>query len=79
MTSITPTKMFAAIFGAGVVLTMGALTTAVGNTEAHATSPTDSSTSVTTIQTTAPPAPAIPIAAPKVIAKKFLGKDWNGQ
>jgi hypothetical protein len=78
MTS-TRIKMFAAAFGAGVVLTMGALTTAVSNTEAHATSPTDSSTRVTTVQTTAPSAPVIPIAAPRVIAKKFAGKDWNGQ
>jgi hypothetical protein len=82
MTSITriaPTKMLAATLGAGVVLTMGALTIAVSNTEAHATSPTDGSVSATTAATSAPSAPAVPIAVPKVTAKKFAGKDWNGQ
>lgn len=79
MTSTARTKMFAATFGAGVVLTMGALTVAAANTEAHATSPTINGAGVTSVQTTAPASPAVPVAAPKVIAKKFAGKDWQGQ
>ncbi|HME49443.1 hypothetical protein [Mycobacterium sp.] len=79
MTSITRTKMYAATFGAGVVLTMGALTVAAGNTEAHATSPTSNGASVTSVQATPPSAPATPVAVPTVLAKKFAGKDWNGE
>ncbi len=79
MTSITRTKMFAATFGAGVVLTMGALTVALGNTEAHATSPSTNSTAPTVVQTTAPAVPVVPIAVPSVKAKKFVGKDWPEQ
>jgi hypothetical protein len=79
MTSITRYKMFAATFGAGVVLTMGALTVALGNTEAHATLPTTNNAGVTSVQTTPPRAPEVPVAAPKVIAKKFAGKGWPGQ
>ncbi|MCW2651540.1 MAG: hypothetical protein JWR32_2516 [Mycobacterium sp.] len=86
MNSITPTpqgmnvraRMLAATLGAGVIVTMGALTVALGDTEAHATPPTTSGAGSTTIQTTAPPAPVIPIAAPSVTAKKFAGKGWPG-
>jgi hypothetical protein len=71
-------KVIAATFGAGVLLTMGALTVTLGNTQAHATSPTIGGASSTSQQTTPPPAPPIPVASPTVTAKAFAGKDWPG-
>lgn len=71
-------KTLAGALGAGVVLTMGALTVSLANQQANATPPAIGNASVTTVQTTPPPAPATPVAVPTVIAKKFIGKDWNG-
>jgi hypothetical protein len=73
-----PTKLITATLGAAVVLTMGALTAALGNSEAHAAPATNSGATVTTVQSTPPSAPAIPVAVPSVKAQKFVGKDWNG-
>ena len=78
MTSIRLKMLAATLSGAGL-LTMGALTVALGNTQAHATPPTSGETTATTVQTTAPSAPTIPVATPTVKAQKFVGKDWNGQ
>ncbi|HUO36936.1 MAG TPA: hypothetical protein VMU34_03415 [Mycobacterium sp.] len=71
-------KMLAGTLGAGVLLTMGALTVALGDDQAQATPATIGSASVTTVKSTPPTAPATPIAVPSVIAKKFIGKDWDG-
>lgn len=71
----TRTKVIAATFGAGALLTMGAMTVAFGNTEAHATSPTIGGPPTTT-QTTAPSAPPIPVAKPSMTPKPF-GKGWS--
>jgi hypothetical protein len=68
-------KLAAAALGAGVVVTMGALTVALSNNEAHATSPA-TNVGVTTVQTTPPPTPVVKIAAPTVTAKPWPGKDW---
>ena len=75
-----PTKTITATFGAAVVLTMGALTVALGDIQAHATSSTSSTSgaATVTVPTTAPSAPTIPVAVPSVKAPKFVGKDWNG-
>ena len=77
MTSIRLKMLAATLSGAGV-LTMGTLTVALGNTQAHATPPTSGGATPTTVQTTAPSAPTIPVAIPTVKAQKFVGKDWNG-
>ena len=68
-------KLAAATLGAGVVVTMGALTVALGNNEAHATSPA-TNVGVTSVQTTPPPTPVVKIAVPTVTAKPWHGKGW---
>ena len=67
-------KLVAATLGAGVVVTMGALTVALSN-EAHATSPA-TNVGATTVQPTPPPTPIVKIAAPTVTAKPWHGKGW---
>jgi hypothetical protein len=71
-------KAAAATLGAGVVVTLGALTVALGNKEASASPPSTDGASPTTVQTTPPPTPVVKFAAPAVIAKAWQGKGWPG-
>ena len=71
-------KVVAATLGAGVVVTMGALTVSLGNNQASASPPSTDVAGPTTVQTTPPPTPVVKFAAPVVIAKKWPGKDWPG-
>jgi hypothetical protein len=71
-------KVVAVTLGAGVVVTMGALTVASGNNEASASPPSTDGATSTTVQTTPPPTPVVKFAAPAVIAKRWQGKGWPG-
>lgn len=71
-------KVVAATLGAGVVVTMGALTVALSDNQASASPPSTDVAGSTTVQTTPGPTPAVKFAAPVVIAKKWPGKDWPG-
>jgi hypothetical protein len=71
-------KVLAATLGAGVVVTMGALTMALSDKEASASPPVTNGGD-TTVQRTPLPTPVIKIAAPALTAKKWHGKDWQGQ
>ena len=71
-------RIVAAALAAGVLLTMGTLTVALGNDEASASPPTTNTAGETAVQTTPPPTPVVKLAAPAVTAKKWPGKDWPG-
>jgi len=68
-------KLVAATLGAGVVVTMGALTVELSGNEAHAASPA-TNVGATSVQTTPPPTPIVKIAVPTVTAKPWHGKGW---
>ncbi|MDT5346566.1 MAG: hypothetical protein QOE52_5750 [Mycobacterium sp.] len=62
----TRSKVTAAAVGAGVVITMGALTVAISSTEAHATSPNIGGAGNTSTQTTPPSTPRMSMARPSI-------------
>jgi hypothetical protein len=71
-------KVLAATLGAGVVVTMGALTVALGDQEASASPPATNGGADSTVQSTPLPTPVVKLASPAVTAKKWHGKDWQG-
>ena len=76
----------AAVFGAGVVATMAALTAVLGSTTAHATWPMTGGAGTDTVtQTTPPPTPTVPAAQPQLktpgwregYGQGVFGQDWG--
>ena len=72
-------KMVAATLGAGVVVTMGALTAALSDNSASASPPSTDVAASTTVATTPGPTPVVKFATPVVTAKKWPGKGWPGE
>ena len=71
-------KVVAAAIGAGVVVTMGALTVALSGTQAHAGTAKIGGAGNTITETTPPSTPPVKMAVPALKAHKWHGGDWPG-
>lgn len=70
-------KVIAAVAAAGAVLTMGAITAALGGTEAPKVTATPAGDTSTVARP--PSTPSVAKAEPPVKAQKWQGNGWTGQ